>query len=87
MSLADRLADTRNNPHGLPCPIATILGRLNEEDRVALLNELEKPVGTPSRLTNNAIASALTEEGYRIGIKGVETHRKRACRCFTGSGR
>lgn len=85
MSLAARLSDTRNSPHGLPCPIAVILTKISDGDRIALLNELDKQMGDPTRLSNNSIRQALDDEGFPLHIKGIEKHRNGQCRCFTGS--
>lgn len=85
MSLADRLQQAKPAMHGLPCPVATLLGQLEERDRVQLLDALEVPVGAPGRLPTTAIARALQDSGHPIHYKGIERHRIRQCRCFTGS--
>lgn len=85
MSLADKLQQAAPPFHGLPCPIATIMGQLDERDRVELLNALECPPGTPGRMATTTLAAVLASEGHPIHYKGVERHRNHLCRCFTGS--
>ena len=85
MSLAASLQAAKNKAHGLPCPIAVVLRQLNDTDRAALETEFAKGPYDPDRLTNSSIQGALTDEGYRVHLKGVEKHRKQACRCYVGT--
>lgn len=87
MSLADKLAEAQPRMRGLPCPIATILPKLTDEERVALLDHLEKPQEDPEYLPTPILAQVLTETGHRIHYKGVAAHRNLQCRCFTGTGK
>lgn len=84
MSLAKRLAEHQNPKPGLPCPVATIVAQLDETDRKALLNALDVPPNHPERVSSAELARMLTEEGFAIHFKGIERHRNRVCRCFTG---
>lgn len=85
MSLAASLQAAKNKAHGLPCPIAVILRNLDDTDRAALEAEFAKGLYDPDRLTNGAIQGALAAEGYTLHLKGVEKHRKQACRCYVGT--
>lgn len=85
MSLAASLQAAKNKPHGLPCPMAVILRQLDDVDKAALEAEFAKGLYDPDRLTNGAIQEALTSEGYTVHLKGVEKHRKQACRCYVGT--
>lgn len=87
MSLADRLARHENPQRGLPCPVAVIVAQLDETDRKALLNAMDAPSNHPDRVSSAELARMLTEEGFAIHFKGIERHRNRVCRCFTGSSR
>lgn len=69
---------------GMPCPIAVLIGQLGDTDRVALLDILDVPAGSPNRISNARLAAVLAEEGHPIHFKGIERHRTRMCRCFTG---
>jgi hypothetical protein len=83
--LAEILRDTqRGTRQGLPCPIAVILDEIPENDRTALTAEMDRPIGDPKRLSNAVIARALTDSGHPIHQKGVERHRNKVCRCFSG---
>lgn len=82
MSLAERLTATSPAQHGLPCPVAKLLDDLPAPDAQALRDAMEIPKGDPLRLSANAIAQALRDEGYPLHMKSIETHRKGACRCF-----
>lgn len=82
MSLAERLTATSPTPHGLPCPVATVLESLAPADAAALNAALDVPKGHPERLSANTIAQALKAEGYGLHMKSLEIHRKGACRCF-----
>lgn len=85
MTLAASLQAATNKGHGLPCPISVILRNLDDTDRAALEAEFAKGPYDPDRLTNSAIQGALNSEGFNIHLKGVEKHRKQACRCYTGT--
>lgn len=85
MSLADKLAQAAPPFRGLPCPIAALLPQLDERDRVELLTVLEMPPGTPGRMATTTLAAVLASEGHPIHYKGVERHRNRLCRCFSGT--
>lgn len=85
MSLANRLASLEPGSKGLPCPVANLLGQLGEEDRKALLDILDQPAGLPNRISNARLAQALADEGFPIHFKGIERHRTKTCRCFSGS--
>ena len=84
MSLADRLTNAEPPMKGMPCPVAALVAVLNETDRKAFLNVLEVPANTPGRISNARLAAVLAEEGYPIHHKGIERHRTRVCRCYTG---
>ena len=60
---------------------------LLETDRKALLNAMDAPPNHPDRVSSAELARMLTEEGYGVHFKGIERHRNRVCRCFTGSSR
>lgn len=87
MNLADRLASAQPRMRGLPCPIAVILPKLSDEERVALLDHLEMPPDSDKYLPTTVLAQVLTEAGHRIHYKSVASHRTMACRCFTGTGK
>ena len=81
MTLADRLEGLDPSRHGKPCSLGSLLARLPDGDRVALLAALSVPKDDPRRLSNRQISEALKSEGFDIHTKTVETHRKGACRC------
>lgn len=87
MSLAERLESSVSTGAGLPCKVGSLLqgNHLSNEDRTKLAEVLEVPYGTPGRLPNTTIASALREEGFDIGDAAVNKHRRGACRCFGNS--
>lgn len=74
----------RTTRQGLPCPVAKILEGLETADATALVHELDRPVGDPRRLSNAVIARTLTDSGQAIHPKGIERHRNRTCRCYSG---
>lgn len=85
MSLADRLTNAEPPMKGMPCPVAALVAVLDEADRKAFLDVLEVPAGTPGRLSNARLAAILAEEGHSVHFKGIERHRTRVCRCYTGT--
>lgn len=87
MSLVAKLAEAQPRMRGLPCPIATILPKLSDEERIALLDHLEMPQDSEQYLPTTVLAQVLTEAGHRIHYRGVAAHRNMQCRCFTGSGK
>ncbi len=82
MTLAERLEVAQPAQRGLPCRLATILNSLSEDDAHALRAALAVPKRDPLRLSSARIAEELRLEGYDLHYKSVETHRKRACRCY-----
>lgn len=77
MALADRLSNTPQRIHGLPCSIGALEDRLEGDERKALdamLHELG--------WSANRIYAALTAEGYDVGQQTINRHRSKACRCF-----
>lgn len=84
MSLADRLADAPRHSRGNVCRMSFVLEQLNDDDRQALLAALAVPIGNPDRISNNAIAEALGQEGHNVHSKTVENHRRGVCNCEPG---
>ena len=76
MSLEDSIEEFRykGTDIGL-CPFAKLINKLNDADRKALFNAMEK--GLP----DITLASALRNEGYKIAEISIAQHRKGICRC------
>lgn len=58
-----------------------IIGRLIKElddDRVDLLDMLDKPIPYSARI----LAQALTQYGYPVGKDAILQHRQEACSCL-----
>jgi hypothetical protein len=86
MSLSDRLNEsTKTQPKF--CKIGAVLSstQLSAEDKVTLGQFIDVPEGTPGRLTNAAIASALRAEGFDISNSSMDRHRGGQCACRGGS--
>jgi hypothetical protein len=77
MALADRLQDTPQRIHGLPCSIGALEDRLDGEEREALDAMLHKLGWSAVR-----IYDALSAEGYEVGQQSINRHRAKSCRCF-----
>lgn len=73
--LADLLEESRT-PRRQECPVASILGRLSEEDRATLLEALDNP-----DLYHTEITRALNSMGYQLHRHAVSYHRRRICPC------
>lgn len=88
MSLSERLkkVESSNRP-GLPCRLGSLLQgkELAKDEKEYLEKILDVKLGEPTRVPTTAIAEALRQEGYDIGIAAVQRHRRRECRCFGSS--
>ncbi len=58
------------------CSTAKLIVELNEADRTALLNAIEKGISTTT------LVSALRAEGYKLGDDSLNKHRKQRCKCI-----
>lgn len=88
MSLSDRLEKVASsNRPGLPCRLGSLLkgDELPIKEKEYLEKILEVKLGEPTRVPTTAIAEALRQEGYDVGIAAVQRHRRRECRCYGAS--
>jgi len=88
MSLSERLEKVASsNRPGLPCRLGSLLQgkELAKDEKEYLEKILEVKLGEPTRVPTTAIAEALRQEGYDIGIAAVQRHRRRECRCYGSS--
>lgn len=79
MALADKLANAAPSATGTPCSLGVILGKLDDEDRAALLNAL----GTPEQrgLPAPVIYAALVADEHTLSLQQINRHRSGQCRC------
>lgn len=73
MTLADKIAKHAYTNDS--CPVAKLAEKLNEVDRKTLFEALDK--GVPA----TTLATALREEGHKIGEPSLNQHRSGKCRC------
>lgn len=81
MALHDRLQDTPQRIHGLPCSIGALEDRLDGTEREALDSMLHQLGWSAAR-----IYAALSAEGYEVGAQSINRHRAKSCRCFRKAG-
>ena len=69
---------------GLACRIGSLLksNQMPQNEKEYLQKILETPVSDPQRIPSTAIAAALQQEGYQIGMTSVLKHRRKECRCY-----
>lgn len=85
MSLVSRLEEAAGKSRpGLSCRIGAILrdSKMSNEEKTYLQKVLETPAQDPARVPSTAIAQALSQEGYQVGIAAVTRHRRHECRCY-----
>lgn len=75
MSIAERLAAPTPAPRAR-CSVAAILGKLEGQDRDALVVAIGD-----DRFTGEAIAQALRAEGHQVSGHTVQRHRRGRCSC------
>lgn len=88
MSLSERLQKVASsNRPGLPCRLGSLLqgDKLAQKEKDYLEKILDVDLGEPTRVPTTAIAEALRQEGYDIGIAAVQRHRRKECRCYGSS--
>ena len=88
MSLSERLEKVASsNRPGLPCRLGSLLkgDELSDTDKKYLEDVLSVPLGEPTRVPTTAIAEALKQEGFTVGVAAVQRHRRKECRCFGAS--
>lgn len=81
MSLSDRLKDTPQRIHGLPCSIGQLEDTLQGDELAALQSMLHELGWSAQR-----IYDALVSEGHHVGAQTINRHRARSCRCFKAVG-
>ena len=62
-----------------PCSTGLLLDQLDKSMRTDLVGLL-----SDASVTTSAIASALSELGYRVAVGNLRRHRKGECRCPRG---
>ena len=77
MALVDKLDQTPQRQHGLPCSIGAVLDSLPDDEAKAL-NAMLHELGWPAK----QIDAALKAEGYTVGFQTINRHRGRVCRCY-----
>ena len=77
MALSDRLNDTPQRAHGLPCSVGALEEKLKGAEADALYAMLHT-LGWSAR----RIYEALATEGHHVGQQSINRHRARSCRCF-----
>lgn len=85
MSLVKRLEEAASKARpGLACRVGAILrnDEMSKEEKDYLQKVLDTHTDDPSRVPSTAIAQALSQEGYQIGIAAVTRHRRHECRCY-----
>ena len=85
MSLVQRLEkEAGKSRPGLACRLGSILrgSVMSDEEKVYLQKVLETTQDDPARIPTTAIAQALRQEGYEIGVAAVNRHRRQECRCY-----
>lgn len=65
--------------------MAQALESMTEDESAAIISALDVPVGDPQRLSSRILVQVLTDEGYQVGNRSLENHRRRLCRCFIGT--
>lgn len=88
MSLSDRLKDVTAS-QDRQCKLMNILNSsgVTKNDRETFLSLMSTLPGTPGRVTNVALASALRAEGYDIADNAVDRHRRGSCSCNRPAGK
>jgi hypothetical protein len=88
MSLSDRLKNAAVTTERR-CKLMNIISsqEIPKEDRETFISLMEVPAGTPGRLPNVALASALRAEGYDIADNAVDRHRRGSCSCTRPTGK
>ena len=88
MSLAERLesgATTSLQIGKNRCLLAKLFEdeRLSETDRKKLIEVVDTPLTDPRRISAMTISLALRAEGLEISSTSVNSHRKKACPCYS----
>lgn len=74
MGLADDLAELPTNPWYKGCGVTKSLQKLEDDDRIALLDALDNP-----SITHVFLARLLNKHGYNVGADAVRRHRNNEC--------
>lgn len=75
MSISKRFSEYTPPVGGIKCRTCGILSEVSDEDREAIENALADVA-----ISNSAIATILTSEGFAIGETAIRRHRKNICR-------
>lgn len=80
MSLSERVTETPERRHGLPCSVGQLLNTLEGPELEALITMLGDPEKRDGWSAGD-IYKALTDEGYTVGYQTIGRHRGGKCRC------
>lgn len=87
MSLIDKLQSAANKqPTPKRCKIGMALEKLPEDERKAVIEAFETPVGTYGRISNSELYRIFRQENYNFSLSTVDRHRLHTCGCFFESG-
>lgn len=75
-SLLEQMRAEARKPKGPPCSVATLLERLDDEERSQLVEAL-----ADRGITASIISSVLAAHGHAIGHQTVTRHRGGRCAC------
>lgn len=80
MSLSQRVTQTPERRHGLPCSVGQLLDTLEGAERDALVSMLGDPQKRDGWSAGD-IYEALRAEGLTVGLQTINRHRGGKCRC------
>lgn len=80
MSLSERVTETPERKHGLPCSVGQLLNTLEGPELSALVTMLGDPVKRDGWSAGD-IYEALRAENYTVGLQTINRHRGSKCRC------
>ena len=75
MALSESIEEFRFKKLDGLCPFAKLIESLNDADKKALLDALEK------KIPSVTLANALRKEKYKIAEATISQHRRGVCRC------
>jgi hypothetical protein len=83
MSLSDKLKSAQSEAINQVCVLGKLLSgnKLSNSDKQNLINILDIPLDSPSRVPNAELGRILREEGYDISNSSIDRHRRGDCRC------
>jgi hypothetical protein len=83
--LAEKVLELSAPQFGLPCGVSRVMSEMDKDDSKTLELILFPQSDKVKRFSNRQIYELLISEKFDIAPSSIALHRRKGCRCFTGT--